>query len=87
MSLLRKGAIHPIRGRKLPWLYPWRYRKSHIINPSTGAGTNYQTKRKLHYGSGVDSGEDVYLNGHSRTDFGDVRFTDDDRITLLNCWL
>ncbi|RLI53783.1 MAG: hypothetical protein DRP09_14830 [Candidatus Thorarchaeota archaeon] len=34
-----------------------------------------------------DSGEDVYLNGHCRTDFGDVRFTDDDGTTLLDYWV
>lgn len=35
----------------------------------------YQVKITAHYGNGTDSGEDVYLNGHSRIDFGDVRFT------------
>jgi len=34
-----------------------------------------------------DSGEDVYLNSHCRTDFGDVRFTKDDGVTLLDYWM
>jgi len=60
----------------------WKYRKSHVINPASGAGTNYQIKVTVHYGAGSDSGEDVYLDGKCRTDFGDVRFTDDDGVTL-----
>jgi hypothetical protein len=69
------------------WLSGWSYRKSHVVNPASGAGTNYQIKIKAHYGSGTDSGEDVYLNSHCRSDFGDVRFTDDDGTTLLDYWM
>ena len=69
------------------WLSGWTYRKSHVINSASGAGTNYQIRIKAHYGSGTDSGEDVYLNGHCRTDFGDIRFTDDDGTTLLDYWM
>jgi len=35
---------------------------------------DYQVRFTVHYASGVDNGENVYLNGHSRSDFGDVRF-------------
>ena len=69
------------------WLLGWSYRKSHVINPVVGAGTNYQIKITCHYGSGTDNGEDVYLNGHCRTDFGDIRFTGDDGATLLDYWM
>jgi hypothetical protein len=69
------------------WLSGWSYRKSHVINYAAGAGINYQVKVVVHYGSGTDSGADVYLNSHSRTDFGDVRFTDDDGTTLLDYWM
>jgi hypothetical protein len=69
------------------WLTGWSYRKSHVINSASGAGTNYQVKITVHYGSGTDSGADVYLNGHCRTDFGDIRFTDDDGVTLLDYWM
>ena len=65
----------------------WGYRKSHVINPSPGAGTNYQVRITAYYGSGTDSEANVYLNGKSRTDFGDVRFTDDDGTTLLDYWI
>jgi len=69
------------------WLSGWSYRKFHVINPSSGAGINYQIKIVAHYGGGSDSGEDVYLNGKCRTDFGDVRFTGDDGTTLLDYWM
>jgi len=69
------------------WLVGWSYRKSHVINPSSGAGTNYQVKITVHYGSGTDSGADVYLGGKCRTDFGDIRFTCSDKVTLIDYWM
>ena len=72
----------------MAWLSGWSYRKKHDIDGSTaGAVTNYQIKIVCHYGSGTDSGEDVYLNGKCRSDFGDVRFTADDGETLLDYWM
>lgn len=71
----------------MAWLSGWLYRKSHIINHASGAGTDYQIRIKVHYGSGTDNGEDVYLNEHCRTDFGDVRFTKDDKVTELKYFL
>jgi subtilisin family serine protease len=51
------------------------YLKEHtILGTTAGAQTDYQMKFTVHYGSGTDSGEHVYLNGKCRTDFGDVRF-------------
>jgi hypothetical protein len=71
----------------LEWLLGWEYRKYHIINYAAGAGTNYQKLITVHFGSGIDNDDDVYLNNHCRTDFGDVRFTDDDGFTLLDYWM
>jgi len=71
----------------MAWLYGWTYRKSHTINPASGAGTGYQIPITAHYASGTDSGADVYLNAHSRTDFNDVRFTSSDGTTLLDYWM
>jgi hypothetical protein len=68
-------------------LLGWQYRKSHVINAATGSGTDYQVRITVHYGSGTSSGQDVYLNSHSRTDFGDVRFTGSDGITQLSYWI
>jgi len=69
------------------WISGWSYRKYHVINPSVGAGVNYQVNFTVYYGNGVDSGSSVYLNGNSRTDFGDVRFTKVDGTTLLDYWI
>jgi len=89
--VVSKRAVKVKRSKKQviddPWLTGWMYRKSHVINPASGAGTNYQVRIKAHYGSGTDSGEDVYLNGKCRTDFGDVRFTKSDGTTLLDYWM
>lgn len=71
----------------MSWLIGWSYRKSHTINYAAGAGTNYQKKITVHYGSGSDSGEDVYLDSKCRTDFGDIRFTDNDEETELYYWM
>jgi len=70
------------------WLSGWQYRKSHEIQGSTASAvTNYQIRITVHYGSGTDSGEHVYLNGKCRSDFGDIRFTKSDGVTVLDYWL
>jgi hypothetical protein len=69
------------------WLVGWQYQKSHIINSAAGAGTNYQVKITVNYGSGTDNAGNVYLNSHSKVDFGDIRFTDGDGVTLLSYWM
>lgn len=38
-------------------------------------------------GEGDDEEENVYLSGKCRTDFGDIRFTDDNGITPLDYWM
>jgi uncharacterized repeat protein (TIGR02543 family) len=75
------------------WLPGWSYRRSHLINPADGAGRDYQINIQLSYNSQQnqpqmdDSYGVVDLGGHSRTDFGDVRFTEADGSTLLDYWL
>ena len=77
------------------WLEGWQYRKSHVIQSVSGAGTNYQVIIVVHYGNGTDYNDNtkkppeghVYLNGHCKSDFSDVRFTDDDKVTLLDYWI
>ncbi|MDF1540498.1 MAG: DUF2341 domain-containing protein, partial [Candidatus Thorarchaeota archaeon] len=64
----------------------WQYRKTHNLIGSSGAGSYYQIRFTIHYGSGTDSGEHVYLNAHSQTDFEDIRFADDEN-TLLDYWM
>jgi len=68
------------------WLTGWNYRKSHLILNSTGASTNYQIMIIVINGSGVDSGDTVYIDNKTKSDFTDVRFTSSDGSTLLDCW-
>jgi len=77
--------IQPVEAQG--WLEGWGYRKSHVINGVAGAGNGYQIRITVHYGSGTDSGENVYLNEHCKADFGDIRFADDDGTTLLSYWM
>jgi hypothetical protein len=69
------------------WLTDWVYRKSHLITYAAGAGTNYQVKILVHSGSGSDSGDDVYLNGHCIDFPNDIDFTDDSGNTELKFWI
>ncbi len=69
------------------WLTGWQYRKSHTITGSVGAGTDYQIRITVHRTTGTDSGDDVYVETKCRTDFSDIRFTDDAGVTLLDYWL
>jgi len=46
----------------MSWLSGWDYRKSHVINPATNAGTGYQISLTVHYGSGSQT----YLYGEWR---------------------
>lgn len=64
------------------------YRKAHIIEGSESYPlTDYQIRIIVHYGSGTDNGEHVYLNERCRTDFGDIRFTSSDGETPLSYWM
>ncbi|MCD6583645.1 MAG: DUF2341 domain-containing protein [Candidatus Omnitrophica bacterium] len=75
-------------GELMGWLSGWGYRKSHkIVGSTAGTVSDYQIRIKVHYGSGTDSGEDVYLNGKCQSDFGDIRFTDSDGVTELPYWM
>jgi hypothetical protein len=52
------------------WLAGWAERKSHTIGSATNAGTGYQVKILVHYGSGIDSGQDVYCGGRCKLILG-----------------
>lgn len=68
------------------WLSGWDFRKAHVITGSAGAGTNYQIEIIVRYGSGSDSGPNVYCNHNCQPSFDDVRFTGDDGVSLLHSW-
>jgi hypothetical protein len=69
------------------WLVGWAHRKISGITAGSGAGADYQMRIHVLYGSGSDSGEDVYLNGECKVDFSDLRFTSSDGVTVLSYWL
>jgi len=69
------------------WVTGWTYRKSHTITPSAGAGQNYQKRIVVHFSAGTDSGEDIYLSGKCKANFGDIRFTNSSGAFLLDHWL
>lgn len=79
----------------MAWLSGYNYRKSHVINSAVGAGTDYPIGIKVYYGAGVDGTESVegvtfgkvYCDSKCKTDFGDIRFTDDDGDTELDYWM
>lgn len=77
-------AVLPVHG--YAWINGWDYRKTLAVSQSSDAGTNYQLNFTLHYGSGTDSDQNVYLDGHCQVDFDDIRFTEDDGTTYLDHW-
>ncbi len=65
----------------------YTYYKAHnITGSSDGALSDYQMKFIVHSGSGNDSGQDVFLNGHSLSWPNDIRFTNSNG-SLLNYWI
>jgi hypothetical protein len=65
----------------------FRFRKSHVIDSSAGTGTNYPVKIVVWRTTGVDCGENVYVGGKCRADFGDIKFTGSDGASNLDYWL
>jgi len=69
----------------MTWLRGWKFRKRHTISGSSaGAQINYQIPITVHFGTGADSGDDVYCSGRCRPDFGDIRFTKNDGMVELD---
>ena len=59
-----------------PWFdNGWLYRREVFITGSTSASTDHQVEVIVSYESGMQA------------DFDDIRFTDNDQVTLLDCWL
>ena len=84
-ALVKGDSCYPAQVSN--WLIGWQYRKAHTISGSAGAGTNYPLRIVVQRLTGSDSGENVFVDTNCRTDFGDIRFTDDDGITYLDYWL
>ena len=61
----------------------WSYFKTQQLSASAdGALTNFQIQIRVHYGSGSDSGKDVYCGSNCETDFDDIRFANDSDVEL-----
>lgn len=72
----------PIRG---DWLNGWSYRKRLTLRGSNlGPLERYVLRVVVRWGSGTDSIDTVYCDKKCRQDFGDVRFTADDGVTILS---
>jgi len=71
-----KSFIGPRITHTPAWALPsYFYRKKFTVNGTVaGAQTNYQVPLTIHFGSGVDAGNDVYLNKKVGGDFTDIRF-------------
>jgi len=73
-------------------LKDWLYKKKITITGSNGAGVGYSILLKVGESSGA-LGYDFHLEEHSasfptdKNDGGDLRFTDDDKTTLLPFWV
>jgi len=84
---MRRVLLYLALALSIPMLVSgqFRYRKSHVIQHSAGAGTGYQVGLWVHIGSGTDDSVKVYIpSGHARSDLGDVRFYDNDGSTQLS---
>jgi hypothetical protein len=73
-------------GQSQNWLTGWSYRKSHNIINATGADVNYTVQIIVKNATETDSGNTVYIKNKTRSDFGDVRFTNSTG-SLLNYWI
>lgn len=60
----------------------WKIVQPFIAHQTTGAGANYQCQITLYYGKGENTANTLYLAGEARTDFGDVRFCDENHNLL-----
>jgi RHS repeat-associated protein len=70
------------------WLSGFQARKEVTISGSTvGAQSDYPVMLTVHYGSGSDSGRNIYTGGRCQSDFGDIRFTSSDGVSELSYWM
>ncbi|MCK9626936.1 MAG: DUF2341 domain-containing protein [Bacteroidales bacterium] len=69
------------------WLSGWGYRKSHVINNTGDALSDYQMMYTINRSSGTDSGSTVYVDTKCNESYDDIRFTKSDGTTLLDYWI
>lgn len=86
LMLFSMFAVLPVSA-DVGWLTGWVYRKQINVTPSAGAGINYTVHLTVYWSNGVDSDGKAYVNQHCQADFGDLRFTDYDGVTLIPFWI
>jgi len=69
------------------WLPGYKYRKKLTATASGTNATDYQVLWRVYYVAGTDATNQVFLNGKSKVDLSDVRFTLDDGYTTLPFWV
>ncbi len=62
-------------------------KKLSVMGTTAGTQTNYPLKLTVRKSSGTDVPGTVYLGSNVRDDFGDIRFTGSDGVTLLDYWI
>ncbi|MHA2067106.1 MAG: DUF2341 domain-containing protein, partial [Candidatus Thorarchaeota archaeon] len=67
-------------------LADWKYRQSHVVQGSSGAGTNYKVKIKVDYSSSTSSGDTLGADYNCQPDFDDLRFVSSSG-QILDHWL
>ncbi|TFF84009.1 DUF2341 domain-containing protein, partial [Candidatus Thorarchaeota archaeon] len=86
-AIRREGGIrYSQQAAGESWLSGWSYRKSHVVEGASGAGSHYNIKLKVNHGTGTDAAGSVFCNGLCQPDFDDIRFTASDGETLLDYW-
>jgi len=68
------------------WLSGWGYRKSHVINNTGDALSDYQVMFTVNRSSGADSGSTVYVGTKCNESYDDIRFTNATG-GLLDYWI
>ncbi|MFW9888410.1 MAG: BNR-4 repeat-containing protein [Candidatus Thorarchaeota archaeon] len=66
------------------WLSGWDYRKSHVVEHTVGAGSDYTLPIYASLSDGSDYDNMVFLDGKSLPDFADIRFTSNNGTGLLD---
>ncbi|MHA1965373.1 MAG: DUF2341 domain-containing protein [Candidatus Thorarchaeota archaeon] len=71
----------------VPWLDGWNYRKAHHLEGTPGCGENYQIRIIVDYGTDSDFANTIYTDSKCHINFTDIRFTDNDGVSLLDYWI
>jgi len=86
MNLSSLFLFPPKKAQAAWWNSSWAYKKQINLTAGSGAGTDYQMKLLAGESTG-SSGYSFHLEGHGKSDFGDLRFTNSAEDTELSYWI